>query len=91
MNDLLHLNRALTPQERRQLFRTQPRENAGYAATPGTGPVGETCRSCQHYTHNDTRTARLYRKCALMRSTWTGGPGTDIKASSPACSKWTQR
>lgn len=54
-----------------------------YAAWPGTGPSGETCGSCQHI----MRTAR-YRKCDLVRRLWTGGPGTDIKARSAACSKW---
>lgn len=85
---LLHLDRAMTPQERRLLFLTPARKNSGYAAPPGTGPANETCRSCKHYTYNETRTTRTYRKCNLMRTIWTHGPGTDIKASSPACSKW---
>lgn len=54
-----------------------------YADWPETGPVGETCGSCKHI----MRTAH-YRKCELVRKLWTGGPGTDIKARSPACSKW---
>lgn len=29
-----------------------------------------------------------YRKCQLMRAVWTGGAGTDIRANSPACSKF---
>lgn len=86
--DLMHLDRALTPQERRYLFLKQPKKNAGYADTPGTGPKNETCRSCKHYTHNYNLTAQFYRKCGLMRALWTHGPGTDIKAGSPACSKW---
>ena len=32
--------------------------------------------------------ANLYRKCLLMRAHWTHGPGTDIKASYPACKHW---
>lgn len=62
----------------------------GYAATPGTGPQGETCRSCKHYAHNRGSEGRSkpYPKCGLMRPLWTNGPGTDIKARSPACSKW---
>lgn len=87
-DELLNLDRALTPQERRLLFKMTPKAHAGYAATPGTGPMGETCHSCKHYAYNEGRTARAYRKCALMRAIWTGGPGTDIKAGSPACSKW---
>lgn len=60
----------------------------GYAATPGTGPAGKTCRDCQHYAR--VRHAKAYRKCLLMRGRWTGGPGTDILAGSPACSKFQQ-
>lgn len=60
----------------------------GYADRPGTGPPGETCRSCRHRKENENRTARTYWKCGLMRHVWTGGAGTDIKAGSPACSKW---
>jgi len=56
----------------------------GYAATPGSGPQGETCRGCEHYAVRLER----YRKCRLMRDEWTGGAATDIKASSPACAKW---
>lgn len=58
----------------------------GYADIPGTGPKGETCRSCEHYER--IKMANVYRKCALMRAIRTGGPGTDIKAGSPSCSKW---
>lgn len=55
----------------------------GHAATPGTGPVGETCKTCQHYTF--VQMAKRYLKCGLMRHAWTGGPGTDIRAGDPAC------
>jgi hypothetical protein len=54
-----------------------------YADWPGTGPAGERCATCKHI----MRTHR-YRKCELVRRLWTGGPGTDIKARSAACSKW---
>lgn len=87
-DDLLHLDRALTPQERRKLFHAPARKHSGYAAAPGTGPAGETCRSCKHYTHTVSGARNTFRKCGLMRSAWTHGPGTDIKAGSPACSKW---
>ena len=55
----------------------------GYAATPGSGPVGKACKQCEHYTH--VHHAKAYRKCGLMKAAWTGGAGTDIKASAPAC------
>lgn len=64
---------------------TQPR---GYADRPGTGPKGETCKTCRHYTRTATRSGKEFRKCLLMRAAWTHGPGTDIKAGAPACQKW---
>lgn len=57
-----------------------------YAALPGTGPEGETCRSCDNL--SGKRMSRRYYKCELTRALWTGGPGTDVKVRSPACSKW---
>ena len=65
----------------------------GYAAPPGTGPVGETCRTCKHYAHQRNSEGRgaAHPKCALMRALWTHGPGTDIKAKSLACEKWETR
>ena len=67
----------------------QPKQRQnGYAAPPGTGPHGETCRSCKHYRsvryHDKT-----YPKCWLMVKAWTHGYGSDIRASSPACRWWT--
>lgn len=59
----------------------------GYAAPPGSGPDGETCRSCRHYAHKGGG-AKSYPACGLMASSWTNGPGTDIKAKSPACRRW---
>jgi hypothetical protein len=67
--------------------RRKPTKANGYAWKPGTGPAGETCKTCAHYTR--VQHAKVYLKCGLMRSVWTNGPGTDIKASSPACEKWT--
>lgn len=61
----------------------------GHAARPGTGPKGETCGSCAHYTLR--RLSKTYRKCALTKATWTGGPGSDIRARDPACSMWDVR
>lgn len=57
-----------------------------YAAMPGTGPAGETCRSCDNL--SGKLQSRRYYKCGLTRAKWTGGPGTDVKVRSPACSKW---
>lgn len=63
--------------------KTMPR---GYAAAPGGGPKGETCKTCAHYALRER--AKKYRKCGLMVKVWTGGPGTDILAKSPACALW---
>lgn len=59
---------------------------AGYAATPGTGPDGETCKSCRHYVRRQF--AKTYLKCGLMAHAWTGGRKTDVLAASPACVRW---
>jgi hypothetical protein len=63
----------------------QPR---GYARPPGSGPAGETCKSCQHITRIATRAGKVFRKCGLMQKAWTHGPGTDIRAGAAACSLW---
>lgn len=59
---------------------------AGYAAPPGTGPEGLTCRQCRHLVRRSM--AKTYLKCFLMKALWTGGGKTDIRAGSPACSKF---
>ena len=56
---------------------------AGYAAKPGSGPAGETCRGCAHAVNRDG-----YWKCVLLRARWTSGPGSDIRLKSPACARW---
>jgi hypothetical protein len=66
----------------------KPTRPNGYAAPPGTGPAGETCKSCEHAVRVSGNTANTYRKCALMREHWTGGPGSDILFRSPACRLW---
>jgi hypothetical protein len=76
---------------------TRAKANAslkGYAAPPGTGPEGETCRTCKHYTHKGGShqcSPKRYPACGLMERFWTHGPGTDIKAKSPACKFWEMR
>lgn len=65
----------------------KPTKKNGYASPPGTGPAGETCRTCRHAVA-PTDTARRYWKCWLMQRNWTGGPGTDILLRSPACRQW---
>lgn len=55
-------------------------------ARPGTGPAGETCRTCAH--RRQIKVANTYQKCGLMERHWTGGTGTDIKAAWAACNHW---
>lgn len=64
----------------------KPTQPKGYAGIPGRGPDGETCRSCQHKTYREYD--KKYIKCALTRQRWTNGPGSDIRARSPACEYW---
>lgn len=56
----------------------------GYAARPGSGPKGKTCKGCQHYVRRQSGNG-VYLKCALLERCWTHGYGTDIRAGSPAC------
>ena len=84
----LGLDRAMTPAERRRFLRSSPKPS-GYAWSPGTGPEGETCKTCKHIYRR--RMGRVYLKCGLARQNWTRGGATDILASSPACRKWEAR
>lgn len=77
---------ALTELERKRLYRKNASVPRGHAAKPGTGPAGETCKTCTHYAIREW--AGTYRKCNLMKASWTQGPKTDIRARDPACSKW---
>ncbi|WP_155640639.1 hypothetical protein [Burkholderia pseudomultivorans] len=74
--------------ERVSEARRKPTEPKGYAAQPGTGPTGETCKTCAHKRSTEGHTAKVYWKCNLMQHAWTGGPGSDIRMRSPACSRW---
>jgi hypothetical protein len=59
----------------------------GYAALPGSGPNGKTCRDCAHYRRVQGG-ARKFPKCGLMERYWTSGAGTDIRAGAPACARF---
>ena len=64
-----------------------PMEKRCIPGVSGRGPQGETCRTCKHKTYNSTG-VNNYLKCGVMMHAWTNGPGTDIKASWPACERW---
>jgi hypothetical protein len=57
---------------------------AGYAATPGMGPKGETCDTCVNC--RKIRGRGNYNKCALVKRSWT--KETDIRLDAPACVHW---
>ena len=56
-------------------------------AKPGTGPVGQTCKTCKFYRRVKYRDY-VYLKCGAVEEAWTHGAATDIKAKWPACSSW---
>jgi hypothetical protein len=72
--------------DKRDFVLAKGAKKTGYAALPGTGPAGETCKSCRHFSRH--KQANTWFKCELMRALWTRGHGTDIKAGSPACRRW---
>lgn len=76
-------------ESRRQQRRLKGDPARGYYATPGTGPEGETCKTCRHAHANHL--SKTYWKCELMRPAWTGGRKTDILMGSPACKGWEPR
>jgi hypothetical protein len=78
---LLRLHHSMPGETRRQ-HRTN-----GTPYPVGSGPAGETCRTCRHLCRVNGR----YLKCKLMQRFWTGGPGTDIRAKWSACKAWEQR
>lgn len=71
------------------VVRRKPTVKNGYAAPPGTGPEGKCCGDCAHKRSLGNR--KRFIKCELRRGTWTNGEGTDILASTPACSKFEPR
>ena len=72
--------------DKRDFVPAKGAKKTGYAALPGTGPPGETCKTCKHFYRHEM--GKTYFKCSLMRLIWTHGPGSDIKAKSPACKRW---
>ena len=60
----------------------------GYAAAPGTGPDGQTCKTCAHCHAMKVGYRRTVRKCLLIRARWRCSVRTDILLKSPACRHW---
>lgn len=65
-------------------------KRTGHAAPPGTGPTGESCKTCRFYCrvkyHDKT-----WLKCGLQEHRWSHCGATDIRASDPACRCWEAR
>jgi len=61
----------------------------GYAGTPGRGPDGERCNTCEHSCYFE-RGRKRWWKCELIEKNWTHGRGSDVLAKSPACEFWEQ-
>lgn len=60
----------------------------GYSAPPGTGPVGQTCKTCRHCRRLHWNKRKNFYKCVLIAKRWTQSYGTDIRLRSPACRNW---
>ncbi len=60
---------------------------SGHAAPPGSGPKGETCKTCRHLVRVQGG-AKRYPKCGMAKGGWTHGRASDVLVSSPACSRW---
>lgn len=77
---------AISDAERKRQMAKLKQRKTGHAWRPGTGPDGEYCKTCEHLVRKTM--AKTYLKCRLMKATWTGGAGSDVKANDPACKKW---
>ncbi len=62
------------------------RHNA-HPAKPGTGPDGETCKTCRYRLSLDYHDT-MYFKCELANI--THGPGTDLRLKDEACEMWAE-
>lgn len=58
----------------------------GNAAPIGSGPAGETCKTCLHAR---STFAKRYWKCDLVKATCS--PKTDIRLKWAACSRWEKK
>ncbi len=86
MTDFVNLFGEAVTIDRGKIGKRKEPTPSGYAARPGTGPEGETCRTCKHLVRRHY--ARVYLKCGLTEAAWTGGRKTDVLARSPSCAKW---
>jgi hypothetical protein len=85
--DLFHLDRVMTPKERRSLRLVTRGKKHGHAAQPGTGPAGSTCGNCKFLRRRQIGQWPNY-KCGLMHKQWTEDSNTDVRMNDPGCSRW---
>jgi hypothetical protein len=60
----------------------------GMAYWAGTGPHGQTCKSCAHFGEipSETRTGLVHRdRCALYQKQSDGHVGPKLPPNTPAC------
>jgi len=84
--DLLAMSREEAAAQLRLAMPIPVKYKGGYAAVPGTGPEGETFKTCRHLFRR--KMSHVYLKCKLMEQQWTCGTASDIKAKTPACARW---
>lgn len=65
----------------------------GYPKPPGSGPAGETCKTCEFKHRIQIRSGKGFWKCLKFHSPqtqhqWSGCISSDIRLKSPACSFW---
>jgi len=75
----------LTPKQE-LLHKIGQSEAKGYAWHPGTGPEGETCKTCRFPVQGCG--SKTYYKCEMNKARWTHSRRTDILLKAPACRHW---
>lgn len=68
-----------------EVEKPKPGQPKGNPAPIGSGPEGETCKSCDHSQRHAGGT-KYFWKCGLVKP--THGPGTDIRLKWAACRFW---
>jgi hypothetical protein len=67
-----------------------PIARRGHASMPGSGPQGETCRTCEHG-HKRNTGYGFVEFCALTQAMATKRGQSAIALRDPACAKWTAK
>lgn len=70
--------------------KAEAKRDRGHPYPPGSGPRGESCGSCGKL-RSGGELGKRYFKCNVLRGSWTGGAGTDVRKKDPACLAWEAR